>query len=126
MIKASELRVGNKVRYKGDTDIWTVTAMTQDEIACDADNELIPVDAYDPIPLTPELLERCGFDDLRKEMINVEFVDKHHAINECDNGWTFYPFCTNDKDLEINITSLHQLMNLYFALTGSELAIKND
>lgn len=117
MIKASELRVGNMLYKDGIVvtidarsifDIWDVS------------------DKYDPIPLTPELLERCGFDDLRKEMINVEFADKHHAINECDNGWTFYPFCTNDKDLEINITSLHQLQNLYFALTGSELTIKND
>ena len=73
-----------------------------------------------PIQLTPEILEKCGF-------VNLNY------------GWTKGDFCLFDfnygkgnLNLRLNaaecplpiVKHLHQLQNLYFALTGEELIFK--
>jgi hypothetical protein len=82
-----------------------------------------------PIPLTPEILEKAGF-------------AKHDNSNEfwtfwkLNNGWNLSQsqhselsagvksglFYWGDGYLEVK--ALHQLQNLYFSLTGTELEIK--
>jgi hypothetical protein len=75
---------------------------------------------YSPISLTPEWLDRCGFKDEGKSV----YAKDHFKIGVSDQGganWVFY------FDRHLNLRSLHylhQLQNLYFALTGEELAIK--
>lgn len=79
-----------------------------------------------PIPITPEILEKCGF-QYAVEIFG--WVGKKHLIYQCaDDGehwWLLEPFCTDDKDLHIKIQYLHQLQNICFALEGEEL-IKTD
>src|SRR5690606_25206485 len=75
----------------------------------------------EPIPLTEEVLRKAGF-----EFINEAggFANEKHIIYWNGEWWSVHPFCTNDNDCVININSLHQLQNLYFALTGQELEVK--
>lgn len=70
-----------------------------------------------PIPLTEEILLKCGA---------VKAVDEWFIIDKCfqffDNG-----FCYSaglGYQLSQPIENLHQLQNLYFALTGQELNVK--
>jgi hypothetical protein len=76
-----------------------------------------------PIPLTPEILEKCGFEDYE--------YNGHHGY-QCrwskDSIYGFLNpsnmFCLLDYDRRhLNIQYLHQLQNLFHALTGEELTI---
>ncbi len=73
------------------------------------------VDALEPIPLTEEWLLKFGF-----EKIQFHIPDKYDngklRIKKDERGFWIIA-CYNF----ILITSVHQLQNLYFALTGEEL-----
>lgn len=122
MIQANELRIGNWVYYEKDK--CNVKISIGDFLY--KENEY-----FAPIPLTEEWLLRFGFDRelslcdfsiLLDENLDTKLmIDLHDAvattsIYDCD---------------EITITyiqdtlSVHQLQNLYFALTGEELTMKN-
>jgi hypothetical protein len=124
-IKASELRIGN----------W---------VACDImdgyEKIMAPIDRvnpveknYYPIPLTPEILKSAGFektDDSMFALPNNLFVyfgedgAKDIAYNK--------KLVARIKQVQFNeyeylfrhMDYLHQLQNLFFALTGEELTVK--
>jgi len=77
-----------------------------------------------PIPLSPEILEKCGFENQRYEEWEA-FAYKDTAICASWDGveWVFkYGY---DSDLSIaSCEFLHQLQNLIYALTGEELTYK--
>ena len=76
-----------------------------------------------PIPLTEEWLVRFGFFINHWESERIEeTVYQHQGItifySDIVDAWVF-------PDIEnVEIKYVHQLQNLYFALTGSELEIK--
>ena len=92
------------------------------------------------VPLTPEWLERCGFVKLthlgKKE--HTIYVDEGLSIEACEYDQLIIRLviCQDNYDENINIGAfivyrdikdckhVHQLQNLYFALTGEELKIK--
>lgn len=111
-MKANELRVGNWVRKKGsDTKIQVDPSILNV-------SELIN---YQPIPLTPEILEKCGFDKKQNKLFVYQlkrvriWVGTAGCISYLDN---------EDKDESIYIgelSYLHQLQNLFYSITGEEL-----
>lgn len=128
MIDPKEMRLGNLVKIPDFTDPQQVAAVFREDLGFD-----IPLDdisttfnrirmaAIDPIPITPEWLERVGFDKYGRLPFEMS-VNKNiwvSWINE-DEGWMVdihgEPF--------VLIRYVHQLQNLIFALTGSELTIK--
>jgi hypothetical protein len=123
-MNAQELRIGNWVRL-GKSNRWSdkysgeyvqVTADCFGTSECGA----IWIDDYSPTPLTPEILEMAGFE--RNESPMGTWSGGDHMIHEHDNGeFTFMPFCAY---CPIRIEYVHQLQNLIFALTGTELNIK--
>jgi hypothetical protein len=69
-----------------------------------------------PIPLTPEILEKCGFD--RNCILKI-----YQGVNI---EWSYGKEVWLTKEGEViyefeNTQHLHQLQNLYFALTNEEL-----
>lgn len=108
-MKANELRVGNWVRKKGsDTKIQVDPSILNV-------SELIN---YQPIPLTPEILEKCGFVVVSSWTYsyplkgNLKFF---YYIGE--RGW-----CIGLKQYaDFRCEYLHQLQNTIHALTGEEL-----
>ena len=70
-----------------------------------------------PIPLSPEILEKAGFryDGYVWDTDKVVFGDYKDGVHYC-NG-----FSIGNKGIKIEF--VHQLQNLYFALTGQELTI---
>ena len=115
-MKASELRIGNW--FKEDILEQTFAQITAEQILDFYDDPLD--DFYKPIPLTEEWLLKFGFD-----LINNEY---HQSRNhELKLYWTVNK---NKMIPEFNekrfVTGydfkyVHQLQNLYFALTGQEL-----
>ena len=119
MIDAKELRIGNWVLINGrfiymDAKIFHVV--------------ILGFEGYEPEPisLTPEILEKCGFDiDLDNFNWNAykEFENNglsHYVslrFNKTKQFWFF-------RHAASPIKHIHQLQNLYFALTGKELDVK--
>lgn len=150
-MKASELRIGNwvtdefwdsfKTHIKVESiDDKGINSIIQDDgnyPEC-AQRWIEPVCFFDQlkgIPLTPEILEKCGFE---KRIINNAFNEYFLPCTPAGykNEWILrYRDYDNNPGLEFApkldgsihsfpCNSLHQLQNLYWCLVGEELEIK--
>lgn len=122
MINANELRIGDIILY--DEDNLYCKVLTIDTLGMTVDFmkngeiEWLEYENFSPIPLTPKILEKCGFDNYR-----VGLWGNTYSLGVIK--------LLKDKEIYIlvdipkcEITSLHQLQNLYFALTNTELIFK--
>lgn len=129
MIKASELRIGNAIWDDTRNKIKWVTHRVISDLASHASP--LP---YSPIPLTPEWLERCGFKwDKGFMKIDLKHVRMSLGLyaGVSDKMSLFQTSTPGEGSIEMEFgfgsnhpKYLHQLQNLYFALTGEELPIK--
>lgn len=136
MINPQELRIGNLIHYDGA--IAEVTALDLDlEDEADplvgfrgyggttSENMVSHEDKYlQPIPLTPEWVAKCNFEHELFTM-NLWPNNMRDGSGRYD-GYTLYVKRSVGmiyKPVLIIIRHLHQLQNLYFALTGTELKI---
>mgnify|MGYP000976602942 CR=1 FL=1 len=111
-MKASELRIGNLV-LDAFGDICDIDFIR----ICNVEKMKLQ-----PIPITEEWLLKFGF---RKDGMYYENAHLQLSKIISKNGYDCY--CT-DLDFSVFMTELehiHQLQNLYFALTGEELTL-ND
>lgn len=110
-MEATELRIGNWVNDVADGGVLT-------EIQ-DGDDIDFAKD-YEPIPLTEEWLVKFGFEKSSGYWLN----DCHFIYLESDeDGFTLAnPDACSVMGITMN--HLHQLQNLYYALTGEELEVK--
>lgn len=132
MIKANELRIGNYVGVKDKrNEYYKETFSIQDIFGISGIYTLkegggtfiknrYPGIFIEPIPLTPEILKKAGFETTIEksglEEWNIYMIGNvifHWRYEFLNFGWV------NDVDVKY----LHQLQNLYFALTGEELEI---
>jgi hypothetical protein len=116
-MKATELRIGNWVKQpNGIIEVFTVSD-SDDE----GDINSYLEDEIEPIPLTEEWLVSFGFIDDK-----ITFELKGFMLGWYRND-EFYYLPTNQINVrnKIQIKYVHQLQNLYFALTGEELTINN-
>jgi len=73
---------------------------------------------FEPIPLTEEWLERFGFE----EDDSVGWLKRFDKSDSFFIDLSFMYWGENS----VKLTHVHQLQNLYFALTGEELTIKKE
>ena len=119
-MKTKELRLGNLVTTDYMTgSAFEVTAIHTgriyfQSIAENFQSDTIPI-YIKPIPLTEEWLLKFGF----FKKARCYFLYKDLKITVCDGKFYFFTFHFN-----VELKYVHQLQNLYFALTGEELTIK--
>jgi hypothetical protein len=126
MIQANELRIGNKI-LNSDNEIVTVTEL-RDEFYLNESKHGQYYATSNPIPLTPEILEKCGFvkEDDKISTFWKLILNRSEAISIEDDG-SFGLNAANASSSEGYASSpdlckyLHQLQNLYYSLTGTEL-----
>ena len=129
MIKAEELRIGNIHKHDGlpilnvdgfgKSEYETITAYGIFQVA---EGNM----TFEPIPLTEKWLEKFG-------------LKLSHWMDEYEYDFCMGELFKGDKDIwkfEVNgnfdtigiaeIKYVHQLQNLYFALTNSELKVKEN
>ena len=151
MISANELRIGNW--YNDGYRHKKVTAAFIQKLQSLHKIKSASLRFYTPIPLTPEILEKAGFEFIEYEDITdsasifslcstykhkksfysydyyVNVIDGKGETTEGITERTCFEFClacpATDGELIVaaQIKYLHQLQNLYFALTGEELEI---
>lgn len=115
---ANELRLGNKLYRTGM--VITVDALSIFDIFAGS-NE------YEPIPLTPEILESAGL-KVKTNICGVNWTihaspGKWFTISKNSHGdfWRTWWDCVMCFYVELKY--LHQLQNLFHSLTGNELKI---
>lgn len=140
MIKAGELRVGNLVTIAHETNspIVTVETITPNFINVFDNRTGYDIDFVLPIKLTPEWLERFGFVldafDAWNLELTTRFASKTLLVFASD--YLYMRQFNTDKRHEDDICTIwnkdimkhfyvHDLQNLYFALTGQELELKD-
>lgn len=132
MIQANELRIGNWIQINnGDGKRppynYGITSHDIEEIDRYGDD-------YFPIKLTPEILEKCGFESRTVTVkdrygentsnhfdIELEGGNNIFLLEQNVDGVKFFIF---ESPVTVYVRYLHQLQNLYFALTGEELTVK--
>lgn len=137
-MKATEIRIGNYIAsgkiFKDTSIIGKVLEIGNQEsvfeqiyIETSESFEWLFKDEYCGIPLSKEILEKCGF--RYEDFIISGYIDGNHCIYEyTNNEWGFNIFCMKDEKngypLTVTIKYLHELQNLYFSLHKKELKIK--
>lgn len=125
-MKPEELRISNLVHVPKTNQNIPVTIINKHVGVCVNDGFVwLGFEEIKPIELTEEWLLKFGFDQTTP--------DKWFALNIC-NDWTFLFWNNNVLELSVNrhgvvlskIEYVHQLQNLYFALTGEELTVKEE
>ena len=135
MIQVNELRIGNLLRDKvSKTELKVIELTEKDIVTYVIDRSKFPLKSgwgLEPIPLTSEILLKCGFEltDVKTHSDNRPltkmFYKKTLLVQHHDNGlWSFIIMGYNIVRPEMS-QFLHQLQNLYFALTNEELTFNN-
>ena len=120
-MKASELRIGNwvndPIHNKCNFQIEMFLGIDYFQpLTIDPDEELtLKISECEPIPLTEEWLLKFGFENgnyfiLNDVIIYKDYNDKYRYEYNYGQLW---------------VKHVHQLQNLYFALTGEELTLNN-
>ncbi|MGZ5189728.1 MAG: hypothetical protein ACXWCZ_01845 [Flavisolibacter sp.] len=132
MINVHELRTGNHIMQKINNRIVIVTCNHEHfELLSKGEKDVFP------IVLKPELLEKCGFieneeypllPEAREFKLVLPVIGNHK--NEIlayikNNKECFGRAVVNGFTASNNFYHLHQLENLYYALTGEELEVKS-
>ena len=140
-MKASELRIGNYLMFSNMIQPDRIIAVDRRFFSSasieegSGDFEITPY--YQPIPLTPEILEKAGIGYYKKGGSSNRFKYKEgyysfHSVHgeifleQIGNEFSVQTITYSHEDsIEIAILKhLHQLQNLYWCLCGKELDIK--
>lgn len=139
-MEASELRIGNYFYQKIRPGRCAPDELVIRQVKSWADGNyvnyshlhtsVLDCEDIEPVPISPEILESCGFEKYgsypiykkrkaKKEGYHLQYEGLTISdVNE--DGQEFWTWATQGIDLKY----LHQLQNLYFALTGTELEVK--
>jgi hypothetical protein len=115
-MKANELRIGNWYDYNGKPK--QVTPNTIEEVW------IAERTWCKPIPLTEKWLLKFGFEKVFNQYKKVTNVDTRNGKNVPFIVLDLDGFEYDDLRLQTKLNYVHQLQNLYFALTGEELTFK--
>lgn len=138
-MKAQDLRVHNQIEngivvtIQYSAGVWGCI-VTQSLFSSGHDWQFVKEDELKPIPLSPEWLIRLGADTVtenedgsqnywsRDNDFSVD-VETHILVPKLEMLF-YYRIDGGLRGRRLPIINLHQLQNLYFALTGSELTLK--
>jgi len=123
-MKATELRIGNYINYSKENVIVTIGDLA---VLQQRENDKLAT-PYEPIPLTEEWLLKFGFKQQNEFYVISDDLSHYVELLNVRDEW--YPWIIELPELSHEseqkvcipyIQYVHQLQNLYFALTGEEL-----
>jgi hypothetical protein len=138
-IKATDLRMGNLFLFE---NCIYIAKFIRDNFVYGINKNgfapgEFPIEAIKPIPLTPEILLACGFEEVKYEYDGFRDIEYHLKVNED----IFIAYSTDfscgvwsnksrmDDEFGVipkweNIKYLHGLQNLVYILSGQEIEFK--
>ena len=119
-----DLRLGNWLlfrdkRYCKVSNLGFFFATESNEVTYGSDD----ITDYNPIPLTHEILVKAGFKKHDKFNHDYRHANGLRVCMVSNGGFKLITYLF-DLDKEPDCNHVHQLQNLYFALTGEELNIQ--
>jgi hypothetical protein len=133
-MKPEELRIGNWVHHEIRWSYRQLGAIHSFDFQWDDEDwhalgeRTIDLNEISPIPLTEEWLKKFGFKDPPKNgmayRMNINSSDELCWYRQDDS--LRYQTQGSGFTRNFGIKYVHQLQNLYYALTGNELTIKKD
>lgn len=130
MIKISELRIGNFIYWNIPEKInvvHTIKGITEKR------PQTVPIslgdsyEEYSGIPITEEWLMKfgCNPQEITHFKFNYWNKEKDFSVDVELNGHErFFYYLLHNQDRRKTLVYIHQLQNLYFALTGEELTTR--
>jgi hypothetical protein len=133
---ANELRIGNWVNWDGDDhqEIALVASICKEEVGFRC-GDFGLIENIEGILLTEDWLYKFGFKNIDKgDNDYITYTDPNHDyylqidVRRKDGKYSILDNSFDDlRDFSmIDIMYVHQLQNLYFALTGEELTFKSE
>ena len=126
-MKATELRIGNWfIDYEAEPEVtiyWQVEQIVKPTYGTNLGvtyrdgSSWTSLDILEPIPLTKEWLLKFGFR-------YITGWDDYEAFIKDDVEITYNEIVKFKNYIDVELKYVHQLQNLYFALTDNELTIK--
>ena len=125
MIQPTELRIGNYLNYYNQNcHVMGIYNYGKIELGYFEESigfiRQLDDKGIHPIPLTEEILAKCGFeidyhigDDVNFTIGNIDIRKR--------SGMDYYVFY--NKETQVRILHIHQLQNLYWCLCGKELEV---
>ena len=122
-MKSNEFRLGNLLIEKKYKIIVKVTDLLDNRIGVTGDFK--GRWQVEPIPITEEWLLKFGF---KTTISNKDSGYKQFRLRECKIDFMFSLECNGSpefflENVGLDIIYVHQLQNIYFALTGKELKL---
>lgn len=124
VLKANELRIGNIVRYYGNNNPlkiehidtrnrngWLNGYIIEENSNC---LNKTAISALEPIPLTSEWLINFGFEE-------TDYAGGCYYLGSLQIDLSDFECAFKTNWLDCKVQYVHQLQNLYFAITGKEL-----
>lgn len=121
-MEVKELRIGNLLQWRNNNAECEVTpSLFQNTYFWGH----IEAKDIEPIPLTKEWLLKCGFEgrELSLDIVNIGFMEADVDTERVWIGLSVGKY-VEECNLLPDLHYVHQLQNLYFALTGQELELK--
>jgi hypothetical protein len=115
---ARELRIGNAIWFDRREKVKWVNA----RVIADIESQNQPL-LYSPIPITEEWLVKSGFANKVKDEYSLEIESEYGAMLLYTDGELWLVDCDGGR-VGKEIKYVHHLQNIYFALTGTELELK--
>ena len=112
-MEAKNFRVGNY--YLDREKVWKIQSPQEIAMACKGK----------PVPLTDKLLERLGLTCIsasvtHKRLFKIKDLKVRYPLRN-------FPLSVSYKGVPIaEVEYVHELQNLFFAITGTELELKAD
>jgi hypothetical protein len=115
-MEAKELRIGNFITSKSSSTYWEINI---DDLILINENP----SHYLPIPITEEWLLKFGF--IKDAVLfSITENDEHKSVFSIQYDNHLEVFKIPITGFWYEIKYIHQLQNLYFALTNQELTLK--
>lgn len=132
MIK-QELRIGSLVMYENTTHI--IRELGTNSVSHNwlgSPNEVPYISGYEDIsgiPITPDVLEKCGFDKEKIASFNQNHISRETYLQKKSGfDWRMRLYLDNETcywmvnySKSVEVRYLHELQNLVFSLSGEEL-----
>lgn len=133
-MKANELRIGNWILWNGPliAENALISSICKEEIGFRC-GDFGLIENIEGILLTQDWLYKFGFEQINKSSNSyIIYADQNHdyylQIDVRRNDANYIILDNTFDDLRafsmVEIIHVHQLQNLYFALTGKELILK--
>ncbi len=136
-MEANEFRIDNLLTLDKNQrkDLWdnqihamneffkVKTIYSDGDIALELDNEIVDISINDvsPIPLTEEWLVKLGFNKNPGNFFIKKLEHTYSAKISINLRMNSIQVCTGGYGFNVKIKYVHQLQNLFIALTGEEL-----